>query len=110
MAYEIKGRVKSVGDVVVVSDKFSKRQIAIETDGRYPQVIAIESSNDRNALLDGIGPGDTVTIQFDLRGREGRDGRIWNTLSLYKINVDSKGAAPSQDSWGAGNGNGDLPF
>jgi hypothetical protein len=97
VAYEIKGLVKSVSTVKVVSEKFSKREIVLEVDSssRYPQTLQFETSGDRNALLDAVNEGDTITIQFDLRGRAKRDGDgAWNTLSVWKINVDSK-AKPS---------------
>jgi hypothetical protein len=94
MAYEIKGLVRTVSEVKQVTEKFAKRELVIEVDpnGKYPQVIQFETSGDRNALLDAVSAGDTVTIQFDLRGRAKRDGDgAWNTLSIWKLNVDSKG-------------------
>jgi hypothetical protein len=107
MAYEIKGKVKRVSSVTTVSDKFSKRELVIETDGRYPQTISLESSNDRNALLDDVGPGDMVTVQFDLRGRQSnRDERVWNTLSIYKLNVDER----ATNSRGSDSGQDSIPF
>jgi hypothetical protein len=96
VAYEIKGLVKSVSAVKVVTEKFAKRELVLEVDpsGKYPQTLQFETSGDRNTLLDAINEGDTVTIQFDLRGRAKRDGDgAWNTLSVWKINVDSKAAS-----------------
>jgi hypothetical protein len=112
MAYEIKGRVKSVGAVEQKTEKFAKRNLVIETDdAKYPQTLQFETSGDRNALLDAVGAGDAVTIQFDLRGREGRDGRVWNTLSVWKLNVDSRGAGHSAPSGsGGGSAQDDIPF
>ena len=64
MAYEIKGTVRSVSEVKQVTEKFAKRELIVETglDTKYPQVIQLESSGDRNALLDAVGAGDTVTV------------------------------------------------
>lgn len=108
MAFEIKGRVKSVSEVKQVTEKFAKRELVIETglDSKYPQVVMLETSGDRNSLLDPISSGDTVTVQFDVRGREGRDGRVWNTLSIWKLNVDGK--APQRGT--VGGASDDLPF
>lgn len=91
MAYEIKGRVRAVSEVKQVTEKFAKRELTLTVEGKYEQTLSFETSGDRNALLDVVGAGDMVTIQFDLRGREGRDGRVWNTLSIWKIAVDEKG-------------------
>lgn len=113
MAYEIKGRVKSVSEVKQVTDRFARRELVIETglDTKYPQVNSFETSNDRNALLDDVSVGDMVTIQFDLRGREGRDGRCWNTLSIWKIKVDEKGASAGGSGSLFGSGADDqIPF
>lgn len=94
MAFKITARVKSVSDVKQVTEKFAKRELVVEVqDGKYPQVLQFETSGDRNALLDPIRSGDTVTIDFDLRGREGKDGRVWNTLSVWKLSVDGKAPA-----------------
>lgn len=106
MAYEIKGRVKSVSEVKQVTEKFAKRELVIEVDpdGKYPQVVQFETSGDRNALLDDVGEGDIVTIQFDLRGRAKKDGDgAWNTLSVWKVKVEertknARGTDSSQDS------------
>jgi len=38
---EIKGTVKMIGQTVQVSDKFSKRELVIVTDEKYPQSILI---------------------------------------------------------------------
>jgi len=111
MSYEIKGTVKSVSAVEQVSEKFAKRELVIEhaENPKYPQLTKLETSGDRNALLDGVSEGDTVTVQFDLRGRAGRDGRVWNTLNIWKLNVDTKGAARSAPS-GSGSAQDDIPF
>lgn len=109
MAYEIKGTVKSVGDVQQISDKFSKRELVIEHGDKYPQLTKLESSGDRNALLDGIATGDVVTVQFDLRGREARNGQVYNTLSIWKVSRDS--ATPQRPApSGGGSAQDDIPF
>lgn len=111
MAYEIKGLVRSVSDIKQITEKFAKRELVLEVDpgGKYPQMLQFETSGDRNSLLDSVGEGDTVTIQFDLRGRAKRDGDgAWNTLSVWKINVDSKGAVRSAPTGGGDDDS--IPF
>jgi hypothetical protein len=110
MAYELKARVRSVSEVKQITEKFAKRELVVEVDpdGKYPQVVQFETSGDRNSLLDAVNAGDSVTIQFDLRGRAKKDGEgAWNTLSIWKLNVDSKGASRPAAS---GDGSNDLPF
>jgi hypothetical protein len=108
MAYEIKGLVRSVSEVKQITEKFAKRELVLEHGDKYPQVTVLEASGERMSLLDSVRAGDTVTVQFDLRGREGRDGRIWNTLAIWKVGVDSKGV--ERPSGGAGSAQDDIPF
>ncbi len=107
MSYEIKAVVKSVTAVQQVTEKFAKRELIVEHGDKYPQLSKFETSGERNSLLDAVSVGDTVTIQFDLRGREARNGQVYNTLSIWKLNVDSKSAQPSSQG---GFGSDSIPF
>jgi len=116
MAFNIKGNVHLVGETKQVSDKFSKRQIVVETtdNPKYPQLVEFEATGDRCALLDGIGQGDSVDIAFNVRGREwkGPNGtKYFVSLDIWK--VERIGAAASKpagyDSTGGGPTDG-LPF
>lgn len=101
MAYEIKGRVYSVSQSKQISEKFSKREIVIQHGDKYPQWSSFEATNDRQSLLDGINPGDTVTIWFDPSGREPKGDRHFNSLRIWKIQRDSAGqSAPSGGGFG----------
>jgi hypothetical protein len=84
-----KGTVKHVSEVQVISDKFKKRTIWIETDGDYPQTIEFQAANDKCDLLNDIDTGQQVNIHFNLRGREwtNADGvvKVFNTLDLWKV-------------------------
>lgn len=102
------GKVIRVGETVNVSDKFKKRELVIETDEKYPQSVPLEFVQDKIEMLDGINEGDTVTVSYNLRGRE------WN--GKYYVNVqgwrlEKTGSAPApvveNDPVEAGD---DLPF
>lgn len=97
----IKGTVYKVGQTNQVSDKFSKREIAIQTLGEmYPQTLLIQFSNDKCALLDNIRLGDVVSINYNLRGRTwtGNDGieKIFNTIDGWSIVLASNEPQPIQ--------------
>lgn len=88
----LNGRVIRVGETVNVSDKFKKRELVIETDEKYPQSVPLEFVQDKTEMLDGINEGDTVTVSYNLRGRE------WN--GKYYVNVqgwrlEKNGSAPA---------------
>jgi hypothetical protein len=111
MSMSVKGNIKRILDTRVISEKFSVREFDIETTDRYPQVLRMQASNDRIALLNGLGVGDSVNVELNLRGREwtGNDGvtKVFNTLDAWK--VERVGSA--QGSGNTGGGDQDpIPF
>jgi len=87
----IKGIVKQVMDTQVISEKFSKRDLILTTDGNtdYPQHLAIQFTQDKVSLLDGLAPGDEIDISINLRGREWKspkgEVRFFNTIEGWRI-------------------------
>lgn len=84
-----KGKVINVGAEEVISDKFKKRVVWIETEDKYPQVVEFQAAQDKCDLLNNIEIGQEVTIHFNLRGREwqNKEGvtKVFNTLDLWKV-------------------------
>ena len=79
---------KFTGTVVVVmpteqkSENFKTRNFVLsDNDPKYPQTIQFQAVNERCDALQTIHPGDTVTVSFDLRGRE------WNGKYLTNLNA-----------------------
>jgi hypothetical protein len=93
MSNTITGTVYTIGQTQQISDKFSKREIAITTAETYPQTILFQFSNDKCNLLDNVGIGENVTISYNLRGRTwtGKDGveKIFNTIDGWNIVLTS---------------------
>ena len=93
---QITGTVLHVGDTKVISDKFQKRALELETgEPEYPQINEIIFTQDRVSLLNEIVEGDVVKVRFYLRGREwipndGRPRRVFNELNGGSIEVISK--------------------
>lgn len=101
----LKGAVKLINEVKVISDKFSVREFVVTTpDAKYPQDIIFQTTNDKTAILDSIGVGQEVEVSYNLRGRE-FNGRYYNTLDAWK--VQTTGAAPSVQPTAEKD---DLPF
>ena len=97
---EVSGKVKLVNATQVVSDKFSKRTLVVVTSDQYPQEIEVQFTQDKCGLLDGIRPGQDVTIGVNLRGRmwtnpQGEE-KYFNTIEGWKI--DAVGQAPQVQS------------
>ena len=98
MAYELSGKIKLLQEPKTFDSGFTKREIVvIVEDGKYPQEINLEFVQDKVALLDGLTPGQEVTVSFDIRGRE-YNGRYFNNLQGWKIvTQDSGQQAPASE-------------
>lgn len=97
----LKGAVKLISEVKVISDKFSVREFVVTTpDSKYPQDIIFQTVNDKMAILDSIGAGQEVEVSFNLRGRE-FNGRYYNTLDAWRVEATGVKPQAEQD---------DLPF
>lgn len=88
---ELIGRIKIIGDVIQVSDKFVKRDVIVTTNDKYPQDIKVEFSNDKVDEVNNFNEGQDVKIAFRLRGS------IWNekyfvSVSGWKIEAASGGS------------------
>lgn len=120
MAYDLTGKIKLIQEPQTFNSGFTKREmVVIVEDGKYPQEINLEFVQDKIALLDGLQPGQEVTVTFDIRGRE-YNGRYFNNLQGWKISAadassappaeyDSYQGMPSQDG-DSGYGDDDIPF
>jgi hypothetical protein len=104
----IKGAIKLINPIKVISDKFSVREFVVTTpDEKYPQDILFQTVNDKMAVLESLGVGQQVEVSYNVRGRE-FNGRYYNTLDAWKVEVT--GSKPSQPSTQPIELDDDLPF
>jgi len=98
MAYELTGKIKLIQEPKTFDSGFSKREMVVTVDdGKYPQDINLEFVQDKAALLEGLQPGQEVTVSFDIRGRE-YNGRYFNNLQGWKVEfVGGETGAPPED-------------
>ena len=111
--YTASGRIHSIMDLRVISEKFSVRELVLEVDAEtpYPQLLLFQAANKKLDLIDGLSAGSEVTVHFNLRGREwkpkdGGDTRYFNSLDLWRI--ERHGSAPAAPP-PAGSGD-EVPF
>jgi len=102
---QAKGKIVFIGETEVVSDKFKKREIVIDTGGEYPQQVKFEFTQDNVDRLSNYKIAETVAIHFNLRGRE-YNGKYYTNLQGWKIESDLVQAAKDPNQIGSG----DLPF
>ena len=81
MSYEILGSLHKKYDTQQVSERFKKREfVLLKDENGYPQYIKFQLTQDRCAALDPFQEGDSIKVQFDLRGREW-NGKYFTNLS-----------------------------
>jgi hypothetical protein len=108
---EFKGKLKSVGSIEQKTPKFTIRKFVVETEGKYPTIVEFQLINDKVSLIEPYVPGDSLTISFNIEGRE-YNGNVYNSLKAWNISGDipmpSKNE-PVQEPLEA-KGDDDLPF
>lgn len=87
---EVIGVAKVIGKTENIgSNGFSKRDIVVTTDEKYPQHISVQFVQDKVDLLDKIAIGDNVKININLRGREWvspqGETKYFNTIQGWRI-------------------------
>lgn len=107
---KLKGEIKLIKETQVISDKFRKRELHLNTDlnTEYPQTILLQSTQDRCDLMNGLKLGQEVEVSFNLKGREWTDPKtgevkIFNTLDVWKIEKVGDEQHNQEEE-------GDLPF
>jgi len=106
----IKGAIKLINEVKVISDKFSVREFVITTlDSKYPQDILFQTINDKMEMVTPLKVSQVVEVAFNLRGRE-FNGRYYNTLDAWKVTHDTEYVDPASTSVQSQAEQDDLPF
>ena len=94
MSFRTEGVLHKKFDTQKITDTFSKRELVLQTEGNYPQLVKFELSQVRCDLLDSYNLGDILNVSFDIRGREWTsptgDVRYFNTLNVWKIELLEK--------------------
>ena len=114
MAYELTGKIKVIQDPQTFNSGFTKREMVVTVEeGKYPQDINLEFVQEKVNLLNELNVGQTVTVTFDIRGRE-HNGRYYNNLQGWKIQVAEENATEFDQQAPFGNNNpfdqDDVPF
>ena len=109
---KISGTVHKVGDVQRITERFSKRQLVIDTGDKFSPYLPIDFSGKVLDLPAKLSVGQEVTVHLNLGGRESK-GKFWPNISGWKIEVGEGGNSPEPDSWDQSNNNeddSDIPF
>lgn len=88
--FKVEGVLKHIGDTVVVSEKFSKREFVLTVPhDQYPQHVAFQLTQAKCDNINSYSVGQNVTVSFNLRGREWTspqgEVKYFNTLEAWRI-------------------------
>ena len=70
---KISGKIHKMLNEQQVTDKFVKREIVVETDDSYPQMILIQFVQKNVFLLDKFKEGDDIIVAYSLKGKPWKD-------------------------------------
>ena len=102
MAFEVVGRLHRLFATEQKSSSFQTREFVLEIpDGNYPQLIKFQAVQDRCAMLDRFGEGDSIKVSFDLRGREW-NGKYLTNLNAWRVEAGDGSEGTSNNSGGSG--------
>ena len=113
--FQQQGRIRKISERKQISDKFTTRDLVIETTDQYPQIIIFQLSNAKCDQVDNLKVGEQINVHFNLRGREwtNQQGevKVYNTLDAWKVELIREDAGSAQPTQQAGGGTtDDLPF
>jgi hypothetical protein len=66
----LNGHVMSIGKTQVISDKFQKREMILNTGANFNNLVQIQFTQNNCELLDSVKVGEFVEIDINIGGRE----------------------------------------
>ena len=101
MAFEVSGRLHTVFEAKDITQRFRKREFVLELadNPKYPQLVLFQLTGDRCENLDGFKEGDSVSLEFSLRGREWTSpkGELKYFTSLEVFSISGSDGAADDD-------------
>lgn len=109
---DLQGKLVQKGDVQNISEKFKKRDFAIEIQkehngSTWVEYAAFQLTQDKTSKLDEFNIGDFISVDFNVKGNKYEKGgvtRYFNNLDAWKLEKVEGGVVASNDVAG------DLPF
>lgn len=101
MAYEAKGKITAIGETIQASEKFRKRSFDLTETGvsyngdEWKNLLVMEFTNDKCALLDAVSIGDEVTAKFVVSTNRGKSqaGKDYCITNIRAVSIEVTGKA-----------------
>ena len=105
---QLKGVIKEIKDVEIISEKFRKQVVLVEQDTKFDAVVPIEFVNQKiDNVVSDLKVGQQKTFLINIQGREW-NGKYFVSLRCYGVH-----SLEMEKALAEGNEqeqNGDLPF
>jgi len=106
MNLSVTGKLLHIGDVEVVSEKFSKRTIVLDMSeeyngNRYDNPVPFVLTQKKLDLAKGFSIGQDVTVHFNLKGRKWeKDGKTtwFGSNEVWRIEAPGTNTAPNNNN------------
>ena len=89
MNYNIKGTLEAIFEVQIFASGFQKREFLVKTNEQFSQIIKLELTKDKCAILDAFKQGQQVSVDFNLRGSE-YNGKHYINLTAWRVSANSE--------------------
>ncbi|MEM6738052.1 MAG: DUF3127 domain-containing protein [Bacteroidota bacterium] len=118
----VEGKVLEKFDTQEIKETFKKREFVLEyaENPQYPELLKFELIQSNCDQLDPINIGDSVTVNFNLKGRKWTDpkgeAKYFNSLQAWRIDkkesIDQEKPPSASEEWIKEDfsGDDDLPF
>ena len=97
---DIQGKLIEKYETTKINDSFRKREFVVEyvENPQYPELLKFDLIQDRCDLLEEFNIGDTLKVEFNLKGRKWTDpsgnDKYFNTLQAWRLSPVSSGIEP----------------
>ena len=95
---DIQGKLIQKYETTKINDSFRKREFVVEyvENPQYPEFLKFDLIQDKCDFLDEFNVGDTLKVDFNLKGRKWTDpsgnDKYFNTLQAWRLSLVSSEA------------------
>ena len=97
---DIQGKLIEKYETTKINDSFRKREFVVEyvENPQYPELLKFDLIQDKCDLLEEFNIGDTLKVEFNLKGRKWTDpsgnDKYFNTLQAWRLSPVNSGIEP----------------
>jgi hypothetical protein len=104
MAFKLSGKLTEVFDIQKISESFKKREFVIDSPDEYngktyPNMIKFQLNQDKCDIIDEIGVGEDITVNFNIKGNKWeKNGNVSYFTNLVAFKIERESLTASQEN------------